>query len=131
MASESMHISEWINRTASEVYDYASDPVNLPQWAAGLGSSVEREDGLWYVETAAGRIGLDFAPRNEFGVLDHSVTLPSGEEIYVPLRVIADGDGSEVVFTLRRLPGMTDEDYARDAAAVAADLASLKTLLEK
>ena len=28
----------------------------------------------------------------------------------MPARVIADGDGCEVVFTLRRTPGMTDAD---------------------
>jgi hypothetical protein len=35
------------------------------------------------------------------------------------------------VFTLRRLPGMSDEEFERDAAAVTADLAALKTVLEK
>ena len=86
MASESKHISEWINRAASEVYEYASDPGNMPQWAPGLGSSVEQVDGHWFVETADGRVGLDFAPRNDYGVLDHSVTLPSGEVVYVVAR---------------------------------------------
>jgi hypothetical protein len=32
--------------------------------------------------------------------------------------VIPDGDGCEVVFTLRRPPGMSDEDFARDAGLV-------------
>jgi hypothetical protein len=35
-----------------------------------------------------------------------------------------------VVFTLRRLPGMSDEDFERDAKSVAADLARLKRVLE-
>jgi hypothetical protein len=39
--------------------------------------------------------------RNDFGVLDHVVALPSGESVYNPLRVIPDGEASEVVFTLR------------------------------
>jgi hypothetical protein len=40
------------------------------------------------------------------------------------------GDACEVVFTLRRQPSMTDDEFARDRAAVEADLASLKALLE-
>lgn len=44
-------------------------------------------------------------------MLDHVVTLPSGKSVYNPLRVIPDGDVSEVVFTLRRQPGMTDEQF--------------------
>jgi hypothetical protein len=130
MASESKHLSAWIDRPADEVYEYASDPANLPQWAPGLGSSVEQVDGRWFVDTPMGRVGFAFAPRNKYGVLDHDVTLPSGEVIYNPMRVITDGSGCEVVFTLRRSPGMSDEDYARDAEAVAADLTRLKRALE-
>jgi hypothetical protein len=130
MTSESRHISERIDRPAAEVYDYASDPANLPQWAPGLGSSVEKVDGRWFVETSMGRVGFAFVPRNEYGILDHDVTLPSGEVIYNPMRVIADGSGCEVVFTLRRLPGMSDEDFTRDAEAVAADLTRLKLVCE-
>lgn len=130
MASESRHVSEWIDRPASEVYEYASDPVNLPHWAPGLGRTADNIDGRWFVDSPMGRLGLAFAKRNDFGVLDHDVTLPSGEVVYNPMRVIADGDVCEVVFTVRRRPGMTDEDFDRDADAVAADLALLKRVLE-
>ncbi len=130
MPSESKQISESIDRRAAEVYEYASDPTNLPQWAPGLGSSVENIDGRWFVETPAGRVGFAFAERNEYGVLDHEVTLPSGEVIYNPMRVIPDGDSCEVVFSLRRLPGMSREDFTRDAGLVQADLARLKHVLE-
>ena len=130
MATESRHIGEWIGRTAREVYDYASDPVNLPRWAPGLGSSVEKSGGRWFVQTSMGRVGFAFVPRNEYGVLDHDVTLPSGEVVYNPMRVIADGHDCEVVFTLRRRPGMSDAEFSEDAGAVAADLARLRRILE-
>lgn len=130
MASESRHISERIDCPADEVYEYASDPANLPRWAPGLGSSVEKIDDQWFVETSEGRVGFAFVQRNEYGVLDHDVTLPSGEVVYNPMRVIADGSGCEVVFTLRRPPGMSDGGFRADAAAVAADLTRLKQVLE-
>ena len=130
MVSESRHISERIDCPAGEVYEYALDPANLPRWAPGLGSSVEKIDDRWFVETSEGRVGFAFVQRNEYGVLDHDVTLPSGEVVYNPMRVIADGSGCEVVFTLRRPPGMSDEGFRADAAAVAADLTRLKQVLE-
>lgn len=130
MTPESRHVSERIGRPASEVYAYASDPAHLSRWAPGLGTSVERADGQWFVDTPAGRVRVAFAPLNDFGVLDHYVTLSSGEVIYVPMRVIADESGSEVLFTLRRRPGMTDAEFEADATAVAADLARLKHVLE-
>lgn len=130
MASESRHVGERIDRPADEVYEYVSNPANLPEWAAGLGSSVEHVGGQWFADSPMGRVGLKFAPRNDFGVLDHDVTLPTGATVHNPMRVIPDGDACEVVFTLRRQPGMTDDDLARDEAAVATDLATLKRILE-
>jgi hypothetical protein len=130
-AADTRHISTHIDRPAQEVYDYASQPANLPEWAPGLGSSVERVDDQWVVESPMGRIVVTFAPRNEFGVLDHDVTLPSGETVYNPMRVTVDGTGCEVVFALRRLPGMSDEEFQRDADAVLADLTTLKGVLER
>ncbi|WP_230854652.1 hypothetical protein [Arthrobacter terrae] len=58
------------------------------------------------------------------------MTLPSGESVYNPVRVIADGESCEVVFTIRRRPGISEADFAGDAAAVAADLAALKRIAE-
>lgn len=131
MRSASRHISAAIDRPAAEVYDYASSPANLPEWAPGLGSTVEEAGGQWVADSPMGRVALAFVERNEYGVLDHEVTLPSGETVYNPMRVIPDGSGAEVVFTLRRRPGMSDEDFARDADAVSADLATLKRVLER
>ncbi|MBZ4318919.1 SRPBCC family protein [Streptomyces huiliensis] len=130
---ESRHIGIRIERTADDVYTYASDPAHLPAWALGLGETIERTgDGRWVAESSPmGRVVVDFAPRNPWGVLDHDVTLPSGETVYNPVRVIADGKAAcEVVFTLRRQEGMSDAEFERDAGMVVADLERLKGLLE-
>ncbi len=47
-----------------------------------------------------GKLRLRFAPPNELGVLDHWVTTETGEEVYIPLRAVANGDSCEVTFTL-------------------------------
>ncbi|KAA0101276.1 SRPBCC family protein [Mycolicibacterium sp. P1-18] len=119
---DSLHVGQWIAADAAAVYAFAADPANLPRWAAGL------------ADPKLAAVQVEFAPRNEFGVLDHVVTLPSGERFYNPMRVIPAGldePGCEVVFTLRRLSGGTDEEFEADAAAVAADLATLRSLVER
>ena len=98
---ETRHISAHINRPAQEVYDFASDPLNLPVWAPGLCSSVERVDGEWVLQSPMGRVVITFAERNDIGVLDHNVTLPSGESIYNPMRVVAAGSWTKTARSTR------------------------------
>lgn len=105
-------------------------PANLPEWAPGLARSIEQVDGRWVADSPMGPVVVAFVARNDHGVLDHEVTLPSGETVLNPMRVLADGHGSEVVFTVRSRAGMSDEDLAHDVEAVATDLAALKRVLE-
>lgn len=129
--SESRTVSMAIERSPQEVFEFVRDARNLSRWASGLGSSIQDVDGEWVARTPQGPMKFRFVERNGFGILDHYVRPPHGAEIYVPLRVIANGTGSELVFTLFRLPGMTQEEFERDAATVLQDLTSLKRLLER
>ena len=130
MPSESRHLSVSVDRPATAVYGYVRDPAHLPAWAAGLAAGIRRERGEWIADSPMGAVLVRFVPVNEYGVLDHDVVLPDGTTTTNPFRVLADGAGSEVVFTVRRRPGMSDEDWAADTAAVTADLETLKRLLE-
>lgn len=58
--------------------------------------------------------------------MDHFVETGDGREVHVPLRVIENGDGAEVMLTLFRQPGMNDEDFARDAKWITRDLRALR-----
>jgi hypothetical protein len=82
------------------------------------------------VDTPQGAPWLRFAPPNRHGVLDHAVTLPDGSIVAVPMRVVPNATGAEVLFTLLSQPAMSAVDFERDAALVTADLATLKRLLE-
>lgn len=127
---ESRHVSVVVRRTPAEVYAFARDPANLPRWAAGLavGDPEVGVDGL-VLDSPMGRVAVRFAAPNDLGVLDHEVTLPGGQVVLNPMRVVAHPDGAEVVFTVRQL-AMSDDELERDAATVAADLARLSGLLE-
>jgi hypothetical protein len=125
------HISISINRSAAQVYEFASNHENLPKWAAGLSGTIKKANEDWIAESPMGRVKVKFAEKNKFGVLDHDVTLPSGVKVHNPMRVFPNNDGSELVFTLYRRPDVSDQEFAQDAQSVVKDLAKLKTLLEK
>jgi uncharacterized protein YndB with AHSA1/START domain len=125
------HISIYIARPPAEVYVFASDPRNMPRWAAGLARSEIRRDGdEWIADAPFGQVRVRFVEPNAFGVMDHDVTLESGLTIHNPMRIVPNGEGSEFVFTLIRQPGVSDEQFAQDKAAVEHDLKTLKGVLE-
>jgi uncharacterized protein YndB with AHSA1/START domain len=126
------HISVGIARPPDEVYAFLADPENFPKWASGLGHSFRHVGGMeWLAETPTGAMRVRFSERNRYGVLDHAVVPDNGEPMHNPMRVIANRDGSEVVFTLFQRPGMSDEEFGRDAEWVTRDLNALKALLER
>ena len=126
----SRNLSVSINRNAKDVYDFVRIPENFPRWASGLGKSLNKVKGEWIAETPEGPVKVRFTERNEFGILDHWVSPKPGLQIYIPMRVIANGSGSELIFTLFRLPDMSDEKFTADAEWVMRDLTTLKSLLE-
>jgi uncharacterized protein YndB with AHSA1/START domain len=119
-----------IERPWEEVYAYAADPANMPQWAAGLGHGFERDGDEWVFRDPAGNPArVRFTALNPYGVLDHDV-FPAGQApVHVAMRVMPNGDGAEVTFLLIETPGMSNADYQRDAAAVMKDLQTLKAVL--
>jgi hypothetical protein len=104
-----------IERPPLDVYNFISDPKNLPKWASGLSAAVK----------------VRFVERNKYGVLDHYVSVGSGEEVYVPMRIFPNGDGTEVLLTVFRQPGTSEEKFGEDTQWVRRDLEALKELLEK
>lgn len=126
----SIHVSQVVRATRDAVYDYARDPAHLPAWAHGLATGeVTHDADALVLDSPMGRVRVRFTARNDLGVLDHDVTLPSGEVVANPLRVLAHPDGAELVFTLRQRD-LDDADLAADAAAVEADLRRLADLVE-
>ena len=104
-----------IERDALAVYNFVLDARNLPKWASGIDAAAK----------------VRFVERNKYGVLDHYVSVGSGPEVYMPMRVFANGEGAEVLITVFRRDGVSDEKFAEDTQWVRRDLEALKELLEK
>ena len=124
------HVSVSIDRPASAVYAFMSNGENLIRWATGLGSKYERDGDDWLVHGPDGLVRARLPKPNEFGVVDHTVTLPTGATVHVPIRVIPNGEGATVSVTVLRLDGVSPEKFDDDARWVERDLATLKSVLE-
>jgi hypothetical protein len=129
--AESRTITVRIDRPFDEVYGFLADPGDWNQWAFGLGRNIRRAKGGWIADSDGGTSTVLFTPRNHYGIVDHTVIRPSGQRVYVPMRLIVNDGGCELLFTLFREPDMSDTRFNSDAGFVQRDLNGLKTLLEK
>ncbi len=93
------NINVSINKPARDVYQFASNPENFPKWVKFV-KSITRKDDSWIAQTDLGTIKMKFAAQNEFGIIDHDVTLDNGNIIYNPMRVLVNNKGCEFIFTL-------------------------------
>lgn len=128
---KSKTLSVAIGCDPKKVYEFVSNPENLPRWASAFCQSVRQVNNEWIIETPQGPMKVRFSDQNILGILDHYVSpAPPGVEIFVPMRVLSSGSGSTVIFTLFRQMGMSDEKYAEDQRWVKQDLNRLKNILE-
>jgi hypothetical protein len=125
------HVSVAIERSPDDVYRYAANVETWPEWASGLGKSMRKVEGAWIIDGPMGQVKMKMTEPNNYRVLDHDVTLPSGQTVHNAFRVLPNGNGSEAVFSVFRQNGVSDEDFAADWAAVEKDLHTLKRVLEK
>ncbi len=128
---EARTVSIAIGRAWNDLYEAIWRPESFSRWASGLAkSSLERDGDWWQGEGPAGPVRVCFTGHNAFGVMDHTVDLGGGTEIYVPLRVVPNGGGAEVMLTLFRQPGMSEGDFLADVEWVKWDLLALRELAE-
>jgi len=131
VTAESRTITVRIDRRFDKAYEFLVDPANWNQWAFGLGKNIRRSQEGWIADSDGGVARVQFTPRNNFGVVDHTVIRLSGQRVYVPMRLLENGSGCELLFTLFREPSISDAQFASDAAFVEQDLNGVKRLLEK
>jgi hypothetical protein len=126
---EARTISISINRPWRALYEAIWRPEFFPGWASGLSKAdLEQRDDHWLATGPEGPIRIRFTGHNGFGVMDHWVDAGDGREIHVPLRVVANEDGAEVLLTLFRQPGMSEAKFLADAEWVERDLRRLQSL---
>ena len=127
-------LTAFIAVPTTPVYTFASNPANMPQWARAFAKSIVNANvnvnGEWIIDSNLGKVKIEFAPANPFGVLDHVVTLPDGRAFNNPMRVVPNGAGSLVTFTLFRQDGMSDAEFERNAGMIESDLQALKRVVE-
>ena len=111
-----------------EAFAFLAEPENLPRWAVGFARSIRREGDDWIVQTAQGEMPIRVVADAVRGTIDFQMRVAPGLEAVAYSRVVPNDSGAEYVFTQIQMPGMTDEVFAAQRAALTEELASLPIL---
>ncbi|UYN98262.1 MAG: hypothetical protein KIT02_09775 [Devosia sp.] len=122
-----------IDADLTEVRRFLDEPRNYAKWAAVDPDSYRQlPDGDWSAQVRFGGLRhirfLKEAP--EAGMHDHAVFAPGEEPLWMPMRSLAKGEGTELRFTFTQRPGMSEESFRSTIEWITIDLLTLKTLLE-
>jgi hypothetical protein len=114
--------------SAEEAFAFLAEPENLPRWAVGFARGIRREGEEWIVQTAQGEMRVRVLADAAHGTIDVHMSVAPGLETVAYSRVVPNDAGAEYVFTQFQLPGMADEVFAAQRAALAEELAILPIL---
>ena len=111
-----------------EAFAFLAEPENLPRWAVGFARGIRREGDDWIVQTAQGEMPIRVVADALQGTIDFQMRVAPGLEAVAYSRIVPNDSGAEYVFTQFQLPGMSDEVFAAQQAALAEELAILPIL---
>ena len=118
-------ISIFIDRKPDQVFDLLLD------WPSRISENAKKQDdGWWSFETTRGPAKLRFKENKEFGILDHQFV---DEEATwdVPMRVVPNDQGSELMITLFQSPSFSDELFSQRMDEMQQVMEAIKATMEK
>jgi len=114
-----------IQAPPSAVLDVVGDATALPQWAPGFAQSVRPEGDHWRINDQA---LIDLRVSRERGTVDIVSVDQPGRGVFT--RVLANGDGSEYLFTQFFPDSVSDADVQRQVEVVEGELEQVRRLTE-
>ena len=92
--------------------------------------ATQNNDDSWSFSTPRGNANLKFMQNKTFGILDHLYT--DDEATWeVPMRVVSNGDESEVIITITKPDVLTDEQFDERMKEMDLIFKNLKEIIEK
>lgn len=129
-------VSMTIDAPPHQVSEDLADAGSHPEWATEFfsGEADYQGDGTWRmtVPRMGGPVLFRIDGDTSRGVIDMYLA-PEGAPFGPPLpvRVVPNGDGADVLFTLARYPGQSDEEWNEGLESMRRELLNLKARHER
>jgi len=114
-----------VSRKTGDVFDaiLASPPKMMTD-------AKQNDDGSWSFSTPRGNANLKFMQNKTFGILDH-LYVDDETSWEVPMRVVSNGDDSEVIITIVKPDVLTDEQFDERMKELGLLFENLKKIIEQ
>lgn len=124
-------VSVPINAKPEKVWEFVADLNNWKQFS-DFGKDLEQvSETEWVAHTSQGDIRVLPKFDKEKLLLDSICIIASGEEQFIPYRVVGNGDGSELIMTNQQTSTVSNEEYAEQLQWMKTELHTIKKLLEE
>lgn len=124
-------ISVSINAKPEAVWAFVSDLTNWKQFS-DFGKQLEQaSDTEWVAHTSQGDVRIIPKFDREHLLLDHICIIASGEEQFIPYRVVPNGSSSELIMTNQQTATVSDAEYAEQLGWMKEELENIKKIIEK
>jgi uncharacterized membrane protein len=118
-----------IDAPPEEVHRFIADATNLPRWAPAFAAAIRPNRNHWVVSTPGGEAEIVVASNPESGTLDILSAADRTRGAFA--RVISNGPGSEVLFTLFFEPGTPEQAVVAQMTVVDDELANIKQMTQQ
>ncbi|QUC65287.1 hypothetical protein NsoK4_03290 [Nitrosopumilus sp. K4] len=122
--TRSRTLSFSVKRKTGEAFDAI---LNAP--SKMIPDAKKTKDGWWNFTSPRGPAKLKFNENKQLGILDY-LYVDSESKWNVPMRVIPNGDESEIIITLIKPDSITDEQFNERMDEIGKAFESLKELIE-
>ena len=87
------------------------------------------DDGWWSFTGPHGKSKLKFNENKPLGILDHQY-IDEESTWHVPMRVVSNGDSSEILITLNKPDELTDEQFNTRVEEIGELINNMKQIIE-
>ena len=117
-----------IDAPPERVHQFMADATNIPRWAPAFATAIRPSDKHWIATTDNGEAEIVVASSPDSGTLDILSAADRTRGAFA--RVISNGPGSEVLFTLFFEPGTPEQAVTAQMTVVDDELANIKQLIQ-
>ena len=125
MTSTSRTITFTVNRKTAEVFDAI---LNMPPKL--MPDAIKHDDGWWSFTSPWGTAKLKFYENRQHGILDHQF-VDNDVQWDVPMRIVSNGDDSEVITTIIKPNGISDQTFDERMIEIEKIMLSMKQIIEQ